>query len=288
MTLNWRTRRVRSVASLVLLAGWVLYAPYSCTFMMKDAVAKKEFDSAGVALHIETVYLQKQPLHYALTGGRNKPTIIFIHGSPGSWAAFKDYLKDTALLQRYRLISIDRPGFGKSNFGHALALPLQAGIVSAFMDSLSNGLPVYLVGHSLGGPLAVKLAAMRPDVVHGIVVLAGAMIAAEEKPEIWRKIVLKTPLNLLMPGAFRPSNAELWYLKNDLKALPPDFEKVNCVVYLVHGTKDNMVPYNNMPRAAEMLTHAARVKMMPIENASHFIPWQHYTEIRNVLLQLPQ
>jgi pimeloyl-ACP methyl ester carboxylesterase len=55
-------------------------------------------------------------LHYIETGNAQKPTLI-LHGSPGSWNAFKEYLQDTTLLKKYRMIAIDRPGFGYSDFG---------------------------------------------------------------------------------------------------------------------------------------------------------------------------
>jgi pimeloyl-ACP methyl ester carboxylesterase len=41
-------------------------------------------------------------LHYIETGNAQKPTLIFLHGSPGSWNAFKEYLQDTTLLKKYR------------------------------------------------------------------------------------------------------------------------------------------------------------------------------------------
>ena len=50
------------------------------------------------------------------------------------------------------------------------------------------------------------------------------------------------PLEYIVPGAMRPSNRELWYLKTDLVKLKEDFPKINIPVYIVHGDKDNMVP----------------------------------------------
>ena len=66
------------------------------------------------------------------------PTLLFVHGTPGSWDAFKAYLKNKELLQYYRIISIDRPGFGYSDFGNAMNLTEQTKIIAAWMDSIYN------------------------------------------------------------------------------------------------------------------------------------------------------
>ena len=37
-----------------------------------------------------------------------------------------------------------------------------------------------------------------------------------------------TPLNYFIPGALRPANEELWYLKKDLVYLEKDFSNITC------------------------------------------------------------
>jgi hypothetical protein len=39
-------------------------------------------------------------IHYIETGNPQNPTLFFVHGSPGSWDAYKDYLKDSLLLKK--------------------------------------------------------------------------------------------------------------------------------------------------------------------------------------------
>jgi pimeloyl-ACP methyl ester carboxylesterase len=57
-------------------------------------------------------------------------------------------------------------------------------------------------------------------------------------------------------------------------------------VFIVHGTKDQFVPYGNVAYAERKLTHAASVQTTTIADANHFIPWTKYEEIKAVLLQL--
>lgn len=255
-------------------------------FHISDADAKKKFTKAGVELQTETVEVDGFHLHYAKTGNDSFPTLIFLHGSPGSWDAFSQYLEDKELLAKYRMIAIDRPGFGDSDFGEAKDLEEQSVLISPLLALFKNNKPVYVIGHSLGGPMAARLAADNPGYFSGIVLLAGSVDPAEEKPEKWRPVLYKTPLKFFLPGAFRPSNEELWYLKNDLRILKNDFAKITCPVYIVHGDKDGMVPVGNAAYAKKMLVNAKKVETTILPGAGHFIPWAHYAEIKKILMNL--
>jgi pimeloyl-ACP methyl ester carboxylesterase len=255
-------------------------------FRMSDSEAKAKFSKAGVTLQIRTININGFPLHYAQTGTDTFPTLLFIHGTPGSWDAFQRYLRNPELLKYYRIISIDRPGFGYSDFGHAMNLEEQTTIIAEWMDSVNNGKPFILIGHSLGGPLVIKMAAVRPEYVKDLVILAGSQDPAAEKPEKWRPVLFKTPLNYLVPGALRPSNEELWYLKTDLKQMEADYKKITCPVYLLHGNADMLVPYSNVAYTQSKLTATDSVFVTTFDKENHFIVWTREKEIVELLLKL--
>ncbi len=259
----------------------------SClTFRINDAEARKRFKEKEVAVTINTIVVNKRNLHYVQTGNDTLPTIVFVHGTPGSWDAFEGYLQDKDLLQKFRLVSIDRPGFGHSDYGKPMNLAQQSVIISPLLEYIRNNKPVYLVGHSLGGPMIIKLAADNPGRIAALVLLAGSNDPALEEPEKWRPVLYKSPLTWLVPGALRPSNEELWYLKRDLVYLKDDFPKITCPVYIVHGLKDDMVPAANIEYDKKMLTHAARIEELIFPDANHFIPWTRFNQIKNLLLKL--
>ncbi len=273
------------VAGIILLF-WLIMAQGCMKFRISDSAAIKKFRSAGVLLQTPMIKINGFPLHFAETGHDTLPTLLFVHGTPGSWDAFQHYLMDSNLIKHYRIISIDRPGFGYSDFGNAMNLSAQTHIIAAWMDSVNNKKPFIIIGHSLGGPLAVKLAAARPQYTKAIVILAGSLDPAAENPEKWRPVLFKTPLNLLVPGALRPSNKELWYLKTDLKEMSTDYEKITCSVYLLHGTKDMLVPYSNVAYAKKMFTNSAMVSVTTFEKENHFIVWTREKEITDLLMKL--
>lgn len=256
------------------------------SFRITDEEAKKQFSSKGLELTIKTVQAGARNIHYAISGDDNKPTLVFVHGTPGSWNAFIQYMQDKTLMQQFRIISVDRPGFGYSDFGKVMNLAAQARILNEWMKKIGNGKPVYLVGHSLGGPLIAKMAADEPGSYKGLVIISGSIDPDEEKPEKWRVLLFKTPLNYFLPGAFRPSNKELWFLKSDLQELKKDFSKITIPVYFIHGDKDTWVPPGNVAFGKKMLNNASQIGELMLPKGNHFIPWTHYNEIRDVLLQL--
>jgi len=270
----------------IVLIAWLVCAQSCMKFHIADAEARKQFSDAGVNLQLDNIEVDGFNMHYAKTGNDSLPTLFFVHGSPGSWDAFSRYLKDKDLLSKYRMISIDRPGFGDSEFGKAKNLEEQSKLISPLLVYFKNNKPVYVIGHSLGGPMAIRLVADNPDYFSGIILLAGSVDPGEEKPEKWRPVLYKTPFKFFVPGAFRPSNQELWYLKNDLKILKNDFPKITCPVWIIHGDKDDLVPVGNAAFAKEMLVHAKKVETTILPGANHFIPWQHYEEIKGVLMKL--
>ena len=136
--------------------------------------------------------------------------------------------------------------------------------------------------------MIVKLVADNPNFFSAMVILAGSVDPAEEKPERWRPWLFKTPLNWFVPGAMRPSNEELWYLKKDLVHLKEDFKKISCRVYILHGDKDELVPVGNVEYAKKMLTNAASISITIFPGENHFIPWTRFQEIKEVLLQLQE
>ena len=121
-----------------------------------------------------------------------------------------------------------------------------------------------------------------------MVILAGSLDPQAEKPEKWRPILSKTPLKYFIPGAWRPSNEELWYLKKDLKELDKSIDRVACPVWLIHGDKDNLDPFSNVAYAKRKLVNSKNIEVMALPNAIHFIPWTHFKEIKEVLLNLTQ
>ncbi|RKS92260.1 pimeloyl-ACP methyl ester carboxylesterase [Flavobacterium limicola] len=269
-----------------LMVLYIIMCQSCMTMRYSNKETKKFFAVSKTEFQDKTIAFDGYKIHYVATGNAENPTLFFVHGSPGSWNAFKEYLQDSLLLKKYRMIAIDRPGFGYSDFGDAQNLKVQSQRISEFIKKIDNKKPLILVGHSVGGPVVAQLAVDNPSWFKRLVILAGSLDPKAENPEKWRTVIKVSPLRYLIPGALRPSNDELWWLKKDLVDLEPELKKITCNVTIIHGTKDALVPYNNVAFMQRMFVNAKSMDTITIEKANHFIPWSHYEIVRNALLNI--
>jgi len=256
-------------------------------YRISDKKAKEKFSRKGVTLNTGFIEIDGFTMHYAKTGNDTHATLFFVHGSPDGWIRFEKFLRDKDLLSKYRMIAIDRPGFGYSQFGDAKNLEEQSKLISQFVMTIKNDKPIYCIGHSYGGAVVARLQADDHKLFDGIILLAASVDPEKEKPEKWRYIMKIPPLNYLLPGAFRPSNKELVYLKNDLKELDKEWEKITCPVWIFHGGKDSYVPVTNADYAKKKLTNARSVEVKILPGADHYITTERYEEIKDLLMKLP-
>jgi pimeloyl-ACP methyl ester carboxylesterase len=269
---------------VLILAGWLVLARFVPRFTITDRKAIRQFRREGIALYTKTMTTGRHRLHFVWTGNVDRPTLLFIHGSPRSWTFYKNFLKDQQLLNQYRLVAVDRPGFGQSGFGNAEPIHKQALIIRPLIKWLNNDRPLILIGHSLGAPVAVCVAAMEN--VSGLVIIAGALNPDEERPGLWRKLLHAIPLRWFVPGALRTTNDEMLFLQKDLEQLEPAYSTIRCPVIVMHGTKDRVVSYANAGWAADKFNNAVNFKMVTIDGAGHYLPWKNFNMVKDVLLGL--
>jgi pimeloyl-ACP methyl ester carboxylesterase len=100
-------------------------------------------------------------------GSDRRPVIVFLHGTRltgASWA-----VQIAALSGAYRCVAPDLPGHGTAA-GTPFTLETAADHVLAVLDRESPDRPVLLVGLSLGGYVAMTVAARRPERVAGLAI----------------------------------------------------------------------------------------------------------------------
>lgn len=231
----------------------------------------------------------KRTIHYAQAGDETKPLVVFIHGSPGSLSAFIDFLADSTLTKNALVITVDRPGFGYSNYGTAEpSIQKQALTLKPILEKYKNNRPIILVGHSLGGPVAGYMAMEYPELVDCLVLVAASVDPELEPNELWFRAPLATPfLSWIIPRWFRASNDEIYHLKPQLEDMKPLWATIKCPVLIIHGGKDKLVPPGNVDYARNVLINSP-VEVHFIDDFNHFIPWSHPEIIRGVILKFLQ
>ena len=111
-------------------------------------------------------------LNVLTAGPKNAPTIVFLHGLGGSQATWQLVLGE--LADRYRLVAIDLPGHGRSSAGEAdYSVAGHAAAVAAALTSMGLKGAV-IVGHSLGGAVALTIAHDHAGLVSSLVLINSA------------------------------------------------------------------------------------------------------------------
>ncbi|MGI8579341.1 MAG: alpha/beta fold hydrolase [Solirubrobacteraceae bacterium] len=109
-------------------------------------------------------------LHY-LDAGEGDRCFVLVHGMGGRW---QHWLEAIPTLARHgRVLAIDLPGFGGSERVSRPSLDGFADAAAALARQLGEQ-RVMLVGHSMGGPIAVRFAARHADIAEAIVLVGGA------------------------------------------------------------------------------------------------------------------
>ena len=102
------------------------------------------------------------------TGGT---TLVLCHGFTGSSYDFA--LEVDALATRRRVVTLDQRGHGHSTKTGTLAgytIQQLASDLAGFLDAVGGG-PVDLLGHSMGGRVAVTLVLERPELVRSLILM---------------------------------------------------------------------------------------------------------------------
>jgi pimeloyl-ACP methyl ester carboxylesterase len=213
-------------------------------------------------------------------GDSSAPRLILVHGTPGSASSWADYLLSPPAGMD--VLALDRPGFGESGPEGAMpALAEQAAAVLALLPT--DGRPVVLLGHSLGGPVVARVAADHPERVRGLVLLAASLDPALEHIHPMQHVGAWAPVRYLLPRVIRNANAELMALKPELEALAAVLPRITAKVVIVHGTKDDLVPVANVAFMQAHLTGARCVKTLLLEGRNHFLPWNSEAEVREAI-----
>ncbi len=271
----------------VILLGFIIVHQSCFRFRTSDKKSIELFNQYQVNNNIEYFTPSKTDYKVRIVSTAEKKSdtaIFFIHGAPGAADGYYNYLKDATLLSKATLYSIDRPGYGYSRFGKSVtSIEEQTRITAEIIENLNENY-VIVVGHSYGGPIAAN-ASLKTDKIKGVLMLAPAIDPENEKI-FWFAYISKWKLTKwLVPGALGVAGDEKFTHIKELEKIKGRWKNVKVPIIHVHGTKDIVVPYENINFSKENFNeHYLQTIGLPGEN--HFLPWSQEQLVKDQILKL--
>jgi pimeloyl-ACP methyl ester carboxylesterase len=166
---------------IVLVVGLVVFSAWTARQVEKRLPPRGRFiDVDGARIH----YLDEG----------SGPALLLVHGLAGQMHNFTHSLFDR-LKREHRVVVLDRPGSGYSvrPADASAAIGAQAHTIARFCQTLGLERPL-VVGHSLGGAIALALALNHPEQVGGLALIAPVSHPVEQVPPPFDGIEIASPL----------------------------------------------------------------------------------------------
>lgn len=155
------------------------------------------------------------------------PAVLFVHG----WAASRKFWRATidAVGATRRAVAVDLPGFGASDKpAREDSIGEFAGCVGRIIDALGSPVDA-LVGHSMGGMIAAKLAIDRPEAMRKLVLVC-APVAGPTALFAGSRVMLWPGLRALMFAGMHLRRVRRWVTRDFTYVRPLDDELVDGIV----------------------------------------------------------
>jgi pimeloyl-ACP methyl ester carboxylesterase len=264
----------------------------------------------------ERIEVNGVELHWGQWGDAAGPPLVLCHGYTGSSHDFA--LQVEPLARSRRVIALDQRGHGLSTktadqASYTIA-QLTADLIG-FIEAVADG-PVDLLGHSLGGRVALGVAVDRPDLIRSLipmdtsawsflqeddkvrVVIADFMDAFDPSRGMPSSFGLVGPEDALIeastPAEWRAHKDELFAgldayaikglgleLFHGVESLRPQLPAITCPVTVIAGSRDHPL----VDQAPELAAEVAHGRLSLIEGAYHSPQLTHPVEWRAAVEQ---
>lgn len=199
-------------------------------------------------------------------GAAPPPALVLLHGLGASSASFYPVIPH--LRRRYRVVALDLPGFGCSRVPDGrsfLTFPELVDVAERFVARVAPR-GAYLAGHSMGGWIAARVAARRPDLVSGLALLnpGGPALRAEDWTDFARMVMAEErgAIEEWLERTFHRAPIGARLLARDLRRIlhgpavtrlmgsltaedflsDEELRRVRCPAVLVWGERDRLIP----------------------------------------------
>jgi branched-chain amino acid transport system permease protein len=228
----------------------------------------------GISINIDGI-----SINYVENG--SGPVLLYIHGNTGSLLWFDRVMS----IPGWRTIALDIPNFGRSGpLPGEISIDRYADAVASFIGALDVKRPV-VVGHSLGGSVALSLAARYPELLRALVLVdsgppSGLKTPVESHPAIEMMRTNPQVLAMALKAVVPTMSDEAWFAalveearlmaepawignavalgKMDLRGRLVGFTRP---VLVIHGGKDVIITAEMAEETRAAFPHARLVEL---------------------------
>ena len=177
-----------------------------------------------------TIQIHQTELYFA-QAGQGRPALLFVHGAGGDHTIWGEQLRE--LAQNFSVAALDLNGHGRSPAREGDGLQTYTEDVLAALEALT--MPTVVVGHSMGGAIALTVALQRPKNLVGLG-LVGTGAKLKVHPQILElcQTDFEKAVELVVQWAFADQSsselrekARLQMRRNGAQALFRDFSSCN-------------------------------------------------------------
>ncbi|MBC7863919.1 MAG: alpha/beta hydrolase, partial [Bacteroidia bacterium] len=248
---------------------------------IKKHYAKKEFSPCfGMATY------KGKLVHYAQTGNDTMPTVLFIHGGPGAWYGWIDFMDDDSLRKKFNMVSVDRLGYGKSDYGKAeLSTEEQVNSILEVMKKFPTDKKIIVVGRSYGAPIAAMVSKELGKQVGKLILISPVVHPDKEKFYWFSPIIKSRSVNWMFPKFVNVASKEKYAHAKEMKKILPEWKDVKCNTVVVAGGKDWVAEKSNYLVTDTLLKNCCSKEMIYLPEASHWIATENKGLVKELILK---
>ena len=282
-----RLLRILIITIAVIIIACLVFDHY-VQFRRSDEELNKIFTEQRIDASIHYYTTHGRRLRYVAAGNDSLPTLLFLHGSPGSISYYSRRYKDSSLQGQFRIYAVDRPGYGYSGLGDPEpSIQKQSEMIRPLLDSLHHAKhPIIVVGSSYGASIASRLAMDHPSLVDGLVLTGPAIGPGRETYFGITPVIEHWSVRWFIPRIFRSANTEKVHHKEELEKMLPYWKNIRVPVYYLQGADDDIVDTSNASFAREQLINAPSLEIKFINGRKHLLARYEWNAIKEAILDV--
>jgi len=218
--------------------------------VMQPGATKKFFTTKKITYKDTLICSGGRNIRFVCAGNDTLPILFFIHGSPGAWSDYRDYMSNSALLKRFYMVSADRPGYNGSKGEGVQTLEEQVNCLQGVFQIRKNNQAITVFGHSYGGAVSVKFVLQNHDQIKRLILISPCLSPDVEQSIYWKRLLQNISLTAigkkLTPHSLKNSTLEMQPLPNEVRKMEKDYALMTIPILEIHGTWDMMAPYGNL------------------------------------------